>query len=206
MSMYTEFLESTPEEKEINEKLMENTNFLHDSYAYKEFLKREDELWGQLREIRAKKTPKLFDVFKSKTENESMDKVHVPSRPKKTKDFSHIENHIKEYLSTLSDDEKRAFGRIYSIVSGFDKVNEYENPVTTTDHIKKLQEILVQVCINYINENNLTDIEEISFNADSLQTSAKYAQWTPATDSYIGVYGYQDENEMKVRRLIGEYF
>lgn len=206
MSMYTEFLEQTPEEKEINAKIMENTNYLHNSDAYKTFLAKEEELWKQLREIRVKKTPKLFDVFKSKTENESMDKVHITSRPKKTKDFSHIENHIKEYFSTLSDDEKRAFGRIYSRVSGFDKVNEYENPVTTTDHIKKLQEILVQVCINYINENNLTDIEEISFNADSLQTSAKYAQWTPATDSYIGIHGYQDENEMKVRRLIGEYF
>ena len=57
-----------------------------------------------------------------------------------------------------------------------------------------MQDILVQVCINYININGLTDIDEIIFNADSLQRSAHFGRWVPATDSYIRAVGYEETN------------
>ena len=60
---------------------------------------------------------------------------------------------------------------------------------TKIDHIKELQEILVQTCIDYINKNGLTDIWGVYFQADSLNTSAKFGEWTPATDSSIHVDG-----------------
>lgn len=82
----------------------------------------------------------------------------------------------------------------------------YKNPITTLDHIKKLQEILVQVCINYINENKLTDIDMISFNADGLQSSAYNGEWCSSTDSYINVEGLQEnEKGLIVRKNIGKW-
>jgi hypothetical protein len=197
--MYKDFLEPTPEEKKINAEIIENRNNLQNSEAYKTYLRIDEELVEKLIELRTKKTSKLLNMFKGEEY-----KPHVSPKPIKTKDFSHIENHLKEYLNTLSEDEKRAFGRIYSRISGYDKINEYENPVTTIEQIKQLQEILVQVCINFINENKLTDIDEISFNVDSLQNSAKYGEWTSVTDSFIGVDGYQIEDDITVRRRIGE--
>jgi len=75
--------------------------------------------------------------------------------------------------------------------------------ITTIEHIKELQEILVQTCIDYINKNNLTDIYDISFSADSLNESAEWGSWQPCTDSYIKVEGVGHENH---RRKDGSIF
>lgn len=86
--------------------------------------------------------------------------------------------------------------------------------ITKIDHIKELQEILVQTCIDYINKNNLTDFYGVHFNADALNESAKYGKWCPCTDSYIRVEGLNFENhkrkngeifKMAYRYDIGEY-
>lgn len=86
--------------------------------------------------------------------------------------------------------------------------------ITTTDHIKELQELLVQTCIDYINKNGLTDLYSVYFNADSLNESAKWGSWQPCTDSYIKVEGLGSENykrkdetvlKMPYRYKIGEW-
>lgn len=86
--------------------------------------------------------------------------------------------------------------------------------ITKTEHIKELQEILVQTCIDYINKNGLTDIYQVSFSADALAESAKYGSWQACTDSNITVYGLGYENhrrkngdifKMAARYKIGEY-
>lgn len=66
--------------------------------------------------------------------------------------------------------------------------------ITTIDHIKELQELLVQTCIDYINKNGLTDLYGVHFNADSLNESAKWGSWRPCTDSYIRVEGIYNQN------------
>lgn len=87
------------------------------------------------------------------------------------------------YLEELHEKNNRSF-------LDSQKENEHKRPnKTTKEHVNELHKILVQTCINYINENNLHDIEEIVFSADSLQTSADYNEWTPATDSSITAYG-----------------
>ena len=73
--------------------------------------------------------------------------------------------------------------------------------ITQKEHIKELQEILVQTCLDYINKHGLTDIYSVSFNADELAYSAKQGKWHPATDSYIRVEGIRIENR---RRKNGE--
>ena len=75
--------------------------------------------------------------------------------------------------------------------------------ITNIDHIKELQEILVQTCIDYINKNKLTDIYSVHFSADDLNTSAEYGSWQPCTDSYIKVKGLRAERR---RRKNGEIF
>ena len=86
--------------------------------------------------------------------------------------------------------------------------------ITQKEHIKELQEILVQTCIDYINKHGLTDIYSVSFNADELAYSAKHGKWQPATDSYIKIEGVRFQNhrrkngeifQMPYRYIIGEY-
>lgn len=97
-----------------------------------------------------------------------------------------------------------------------DDLPVYENPVTSQSDIKELQEKLVQTCIDFIKERNLTDIDAVRFNIDGLTGNAiEYGEWTPCMDSYIGVEGLQDEliesdrkgwmKSAKVRAFIGEY-
>ena len=47
-------------------------------------------------------------------------------------------------------------------------------------------------------ENDIDDIEEIQFSADSLQVSKQYRKWTPATDSGMTLIGYQDNKRKKI--------
>ena len=67
--------------------------------------------------------------------------------------------------------------------------------ITTIDHIKELQEILVQTCIDYINKKGLADIWAVRFSADDLAESSKYGSWQPCTDSYIKVEGVKKERK-----------
>lgn len=88
-------------------------------------------------------------------------------------------------------------------------LDNYDNPITTQEHINELHHILVQTCLNYMKEHKLTDIDEISFSADGLSSSYEYNEWTPATDSSLTVVGLQEENKEDnylVRKIIGESF
>ena len=117
-------------------------------------------------------------------------------------------NEIFEKFKALNEDDKKELAKKLRYEWPFFDYPNYENPVTTKENIKELQEKMVQLCIDYINENNLTDIEEIQFSADELQFSSKEGMWTPQTDSFIYIYGHQKESgsERVVRKLIGDYF
>ena len=96
-----------------------------------------------------------------------------------------------------------------------DDLPKYENPVTTTTDIKELQERLVQTCIDFVKEKNLTDIDMVRFNVDGLTGNAiEFGEWVSAMDSYIGVEGLQEDTytgksgdsyTFRVRKFIGEY-
>jgi meiotically up-regulated gene 157 (Mug157) protein len=86
-------------------------------------------------------------------------------------------------------------------------LEEYFNPVTTHSDIKELQEKLVQACIDFIKERNLTDIDEVSFSVDGLEKNAiNCGQWVPAMDSCISIVGLQKDDDVnwRARKLIGE--
>lgn len=62
----------------------------------------------------------------------------------------------------------------------------------------KLQERLVQTCIDFINEHKddeqAKEIQMVEFRADNLQESAKYGEWQSCTDSFCCLYGVRSEN------------
>ena len=79
---------------------------------------------------------------------------------------------------------------------------------------QELQVRLVQTCVDFIKEKNLTDIDAVRFNVDGLGDSINFCEWTSGMDSYIGVEGLQEESYTRksgkpytfmVRKFIGEY-
>lgn len=96
-----------------------------------------------------------------------------------------------------------------------DDLPKYENQITTTNDIKELQQKLVQTCIDFVKEKNLTDIDAVRFNVDGLERNAiEFGEWVAAMDSYIGVEGLQEDTYIgksgnpytfRVRKFIGEY-
>lgn len=61
----------------------------------------------------------------------------------------------------------------------------------------KLQERLVQTCIDFINEHKddeqVQEIQMVEFRVDCLQESAKHDEWQPCTDSYCALHGTKTE-------------
>jgi hypothetical protein len=77
-------------------------------------------------------------------------------------------------------------------------IEKYENPQTTDKLAYELHNKLVQTIIDFMNEHDIKDIDEISFGADSLQISKAYHKWTPATDSSLTLYGYQGGKKKEI--------
>lgn len=114
---------------------------------------------------------------------------------------------LAEDFISLTNEEKQEFVKRIRAHWPDWKCEKYVNPKTTITNVKELQERMVQLCIDFINEYELDDIEEVKFSADMLQESKKHGQWTSATDSFIDIYGFQeDEHGLMVRKIIGEYY
>lgn len=113
---------------------------------------------------------------------------------------------LAEDFINLSNEEKQEFVKRIQAHWPDWACDNYENPTTKIENIKELQERMVQLCIDYLIEKGLDDIQEVRFSADMLQFSKEHGEWTPATDSFITVYGFQtDEHGLEARRIIGEY-
>lgn len=75
------------------------------------------------------------------------------------------------------------------------RLDEQESVVTevmTQEQISEMHNLLVQTVIDYLKSHNITNVDEVTFSADGLQTSIEYGAWTPATDSGLHLYGYED--------------
>lgn len=122
---------------------------------------------------------------------------------------------IDNDVYVITDDED---GKEYTVIPDTFKIHDsYERrlgepkpSITQKEEIEELQELLVQTCIDFINKKGLKDIWGVYFQADDLNTSAEYGEWTPSTDSYIRVEGIEDEEHNGVkfgsRFLIGERY
>lgn len=68
-----------------------------------------------------------------------------------------------------------------------------EPKITERKHTKELQEKLVQLCIDYIKENNLSDIDAVYFSFDGIQPSVEFGEWDCCSDSSIKLRGIKKE-------------
>ena len=59
----------------------------------------------------------------------------------------------------------------------------------------ELQKKMVKTVIDFCNENDLTNVDEVTFNIDSLKWSLTYGDWHPGSDS---VLIFRDENGNKI--------
>lgn len=85
----------------------------------------------------------------------------------------------------------------------------YSQEDMTKEQINELHHLLVNTVVDYINKNNVEDLQEVRFNADELQASARYGKWCPETDSYLGCIGYkwsEDRLHLPERYNIGESY
>lgn len=69
----------------------------------------------------------------------------------------------------------------------------YQNSSVTCEQTQKLHKLLVQTVIDFLKEEKINEVWEVQFKADGLTDSVKFGEWTPSTDSYLGLVGLQEE-------------
>ena len=113
-------------------------------------------------------------------------------------------NEVIAITNDFTEDEWVEFNRQTRKKSAWADLSNYVDPITTQEDAYNLQKKLIQTIIDFIKEHNLSDIEEVIFTADCLQSSVEFGSWCPATDSYLGVCGLQkdDNDKYLVRKFI----
>ena len=200
---YKKFFENTSKEEEIEKKIEELQANYKNSAPYKEYVEQLNALYNDLSEERRNKK---LEIGPRPKRDKGVKKILDKKKDFNIKEYTDADRVLNEY-EKLSKEDKRNFEIGLQALKS-ENLEPYSNPVTTEDQLSELQDILVQVCINYININGLTDIDEITFSADSLQRSARFGKWVPATDSYIRAVGYEEINDGKnnysIRKKIGD--
>ena len=200
---YKKFFEQTPKEEEIEKKIEQLEADYKNSAPHKEYVKQLNALYNDLSEERRNKK---LEIGPHPKRDKGVKKILDKKKDFNIKEYTDADRVLEEYKK-LSKEDKRNFEIGLQALKP-ENLEPYSNPVTTEDQLSELQDILVQVCINYININGLTDIDEIIFNADSLQHSAHFGKWVPTTDSYIRAVGYEKINDGKnnycIRKKIGD--
>ena len=161
------------------------------------------------KEYRKQRFPRKAVDFRKETE-EQCEKRLAELRKKKEERIASLPENLRNAIAlynSLSDDEKKVFGQ-EAIGHNYFDLDKMVNKQTTHEQTKELQDILVQTCIDFINENELRDIDVVYFSADSLQESARCNEWTPSTDSFLALEGmeYDEKCDFYVRRLIDKSF
>ena len=82
---------------------------------------------------------------------------------------------------------------------------KYENSKVTHEQTVELHKLLVQTVIDFLKKENIDEVWEVQFSADGLTDSVKHGEWTPSTDSYIGLIGIQQNGTIKHPKTGKEY-
>ena len=192
--------EETEAEKEAWAKIIAEDNAFEETPEYKAHKKRLEALYEEQRKARDAKMEEAKKHRPQRRRIKPLEGVELEAWKAKNKAEhdakiaampQHLQNAINGY-NGLTNEEKLAFDKECWRFD-YGKCADAKNTQTTEKEISELQYILVQTVIDFINERGLKDIEEVAFGADSLQSSAKYGEWTPSTDSSITVYGYEQE-------------
>lgn len=218
-TLWSAMFEETEKEKEINGRIDKEMEDFENSSEYAAHRERLNALFDELRVATAErqKNGKEFRrnrfPLKSigKETDEQREKRLAENRKRKEERIASLPEKLKQTIymyNSLSDDEKKVFGKEAVGYEDFD-LDEMENKQITHEQTCQLQDILVQTCIDFINEQKLKDVDAVYFSADSLQTSAKYNKWTPDTDSFLTLEGMEKSDKdggFYVRRFIDKSY
>ena len=219
-TLWEKMFEKTPKEEEIQSRIDEEMENYKNSPEHIAHHKRMDALFDELhdaqserlvdaKEYREQRFPRKAVDFRKETE-EQLENRLAELRKKKEERIASLTENLRNAIAlynSLSDNEKKVFGKEAIGYNDFD-LDNMVNKQTTHEQTKELQDILVQTCIDFINENGLKDVDAVYFSADSLQESARCNEWTPSTDSFLTLEGmeYDEKCDFYVRRLIDKSF
>ncbi len=217
MTYYDWLFKESDEEKEINKELDEEMSRFENSEAYYEHRTKVDEILLKLKGAKMKRreeAKKHHQKRKGKLRrlsNEEMVERKRQGLKIREQRIEALPDDLKSVIrgyESLDDAAKKVFQQ--ETWGWYRDYDDYKDPITTEKDMKELLEILVQTTIDFINERGLSDIYSVGFSADDLQVSAKYGEWTPATDASIHVTGLgkekgKDGYEYTVCQRIGEY-
>ena len=199
-SYFDDMFKETEEEKEINKLIDEENKAWEETEAYKVHYDKIMSYLQQLSDLRIKRHENAREKRVRLRKKNNID-VTKPVE-KKEHDYSKVEE-LASQVNNLTWGERIVFNSMV-----YDELPKYNNPQTTKDDINELHHLLVQTCIDFINDKKLKDIDVVSFSADSLQESSKFGEWCPSTDSYIEIEGYQMDEKGNIigRALMDKQF
>ena len=208
----------TEKEQEIQKKIDEELENYKNSPEHVAHHKRMDALFDELhnaqserladaKEYRKQHFPRKTVSFSKETEEQRENRL-AELRKKKEERIASLPENLRNAIAlynSLSDNEKKVFGKE---AIGYNDLDNMVNKQITHEQTEELQDILVQTCIDFINENELKDVDVVYFSADSLQESARCNEWTTSTDSFLTLEGmeYDEKCNFNVRRLIDKSF
>lgn len=216
MTYYDWLFEESDEEKEINRLMDEERVRYEGTEAYKEHVAKIDELFERLKKAGERRREKAKNhkprrVMPKHMSEEEMAEFRENNRKEREARIDALPEPVRSLIrgyETLDEPARKVFRQETWVYEP--DYDDYKDPVTTEKDMKELLEILVQTTIDFINERGLTDIYSVGFGADDLQVSAKFGEWTPATDASINVTGLgkeksSDGTEYTVVQKIGNY-
>lgn len=214
---YSWLFDESEEEKEVQSRIDQERLQYESSEEYKAHMSKMDSLFDELSEASKKRRVEGRKHRRHQISDSSGKKVQDTLREAKIQRKAELEEKIQKLIEEyreLDRLEKQRFNwykdRDEDWVS--DELGPYVNPETTKTDIDQLHEILVQTALDFLEEKNLHDIDEVHFSVDGLQGSVPYGEWCSCTDSSLSLVGLQDETyelpdgekrTWKVRKFIG---
>lgn len=220
-TLWSKMFKKTPKEEEIQSRIDAEYDRFISSPEHIEHKQRLNALFEEMhvaqaerheegKKYRREHFPRKGVIDFSKETEEQREKRLAELRKKKEERIASLPENLRNAIAlynSLSDDEKKVFGKEAIGYNDFD-LDNMVNKQITHEQTRELQDILVQTCIDFINENKLKDVDAVYFSADSLQESARFNEWTPSTDSFLTLEGteYDEKCDFHVRRFIDKSF
>jgi hypothetical protein len=87
-------------------------------------------------------------------------------------------------------------------ISGVRDFELISEPRMTDKQIEGLHETIMSSVITYLRDNEIKGVDEVGFRVDGLEPSVEMGYWTPATDSSINIYGFEDGKKKDIGHRI----
>ena len=83
-------------------------------------------------------------------------------------------------------------------ISGRNRPEKVKEPRMEPLQVAELHETIMSAALTYLWQHKIEGVDEIGFGADGLGPSIELGYWTPATDSSLYVYGYEDGEKKEI--------